>query len=223
MNILIIDKQILYRQSLVDLFLHQADMTVVGEGISAYEAIEMARRLHPDLILMEFNLSDGSSLDAARQILNEQPAARIIFMTEHDNDERLFSAVRLGVRGYLMKNIPTAQLLSAIRGVARGEAALSREMTARLMGEFARSQPVPLSQDAPFAGLTTREMQVLRELTSEATNREIADRLFISENTVRNHMHNILEKLGVSSRRDAIISARRHGIGSSPLPKVGRE
>jgi DNA-binding NarL/FixJ family response regulator len=213
MKILIIDEHILYRESLTQLFSRQPDMSVVGEGGSVREAIEFARRLRPDLILMDFSLPDGTGLDAAAQILNEQPTARIIFMTTQDNDERLFSAVRLGVRGYLMKNIPTSRLLSAMRGVEHGEAALSREMTARLMGEFARSQSQAPHQEPPFAGLTARELQVLRELATDATNREIADRLFISENTVRNHMHSILEKMGVPSRREAILMARRHGIG----------
>jgi len=213
MKILIIDAHILYRENLIQLFSRQSDMWVVGEGGSVREAIELARQLHPDLILMDFSLPDGTGLDAAAQILTDQPTERIIFMTTHDNDERLFSAVRLGVRGYLMKNIATSRLLSAMRGVVQGEAALSREMTARLMGEFARSQPQVSQPGIPIAGLTAREMQVLRELAADATNREIAVRLFISENTVRNHMHSILEKLGVPSRREAIIIARRHGIG----------
>jgi DNA-binding NarL/FixJ family response regulator len=223
MKILIIDEHILYRESLIQLFSRQSDMTVVGEGGSVREAIEQARRLRPDLILMDFSLPDGTGLDAAGQILAEQPGARIIFMTTHDNDERLFAAVRLGARGYLMKNIASARLLSAMRGVEHGEAALSREMTARLMGEFARSQPSLPQPDTPFAGLTARELQVLRELATDATNREIADRLFISENTVRNHMHSILAKMEVSSRREAILMARRHGIGTLHVQRAEKE
>jgi DNA-binding NarL/FixJ family response regulator len=215
MRILVVDDHILFREGLVGLISRQADMNVVGEGGSVREAIEQARKLRPDLILMDFSMPDGTGLDAARVVLEEQPNAKIVFLTLHDDDERLFAAVRLGAKGFLMKNIPVTRLLTALRGVDRGEAALSREMTARLMEEFARSQQPPRTETTPYAGLTTRELQVLRELATDATNREIADRLFISENTVRNHMHNILEKMGVPSRREAVNLARQHGIGSN--------
>lgn len=114
-----------------------------------------------------------------------------------------------------MKNIPVARLLAALRGVQRGEAALSREMTARLMDAFSQisppSTPVP---EAPFSVLTPRELEVLQELAKDATNHQIADRLFISENTVRNHVHNILEKLRISNRREAISLAHQNGLGT---------
>jgi DNA-binding NarL/FixJ family response regulator len=223
MKILIVDDHILFREGLISLVTRQPDMTVVGEGGSVREAIEQARKLRPDLILMDFTMPDGTGLDAATAILSEQPNAKIVFLTIHDDDERLFAAVRLGAKGYLMKNIPVARLLEAMRGVEHGEAALSREMTARLMEEFARSQQPPKVEDTPYAGLTSRELQVLRELATDATNREIADRLFISENTVRNHMHNILEKMGVSGRRDAVNLARQHGIGSNHSNRSDKE
>jgi DNA-binding NarL/FixJ family response regulator len=214
MKIIIIDDHILYREGLTLQINRQADMNVVGIGGSVREATDLARKLRPDLILMDFNLPDGTGLDAAQYILSEQPNAKIVFLTSQNDDERLFSAVRLGARGYLLKNIPVARLLAALRGVERGEAALSREMTAKLMGEFARANQPPTPTPSPFPGLTARELQVLRELATDATNREIADRLFISENTVRNHMHNILEKMGVASRREAVNLARQYGIGS---------
>ena len=115
-----------------------------------------------------------------------------------------------------MKNIPVARLLAALRGVQRGEAALSREMTARLMKAFTQINPpsTPVSE-APFGELTPRELEVLQEVATDATNHEIADRLFISENTVRNHVHNILEKLGISNRREAISLAHQHGLGTT--------
>lgn len=215
MKIIIIDDHILFREGLTGQLARQPDMIVVGVGGSVREAIDQARKLRPDLILMDFTLPDGTGLDAAQIILGEQPAAKIVFMTTHDDDERLFAAVRMGAKGYLMKNIPVARLLAALRGVERGEAALSREMTARLMDEFARANQPPNNDGTPFAGLTARELQVLRELATDATNREIADRLYISENTVRNHMHNILEKMGVPSRREAVNLAHQHGIGSA--------
>jgi DNA-binding NarL/FixJ family response regulator len=214
MKIIVVDDHILFREGITLQINRQADMSVVGVGGSVRDAADLARKLRPDLILMDFSLPDGTGLDAAQFILSEQPNAKIVFLTTHDDDERLFSAVRMGARGYLMKNIPVARLLAALRGVGRGEAAISREMTARLMDEFARANQPTAPMPSPFPGLTARELQVLRELATDATNREIADRLFISDNTVRNHMHNILEKMGVASRREAVNLARKHGIGS---------
>lgn len=215
MKILVVDDHILYREGLISQISRQPDMIIVGEGGSVREAIDLARKLRPDLILMDFSLPDGTGLDVASAVLSEQPNVKIVFLTVHDDDQRLFAAVRLGAKGFLMKNIPVPRLLIAMRGVERGEAALSREMTARLMNEFARSQQPPRAEDTPYAGLTSREMQVLRELATDASNREIANRLFISENTVRNHIHNILEKMSVTGRRDAVNLARQHGIGSN--------
>ena len=224
MKILIVDDHILFRDGITQLIASQSDMTVVGEGGSVREAVELTRKLRPDLILMDFSLPNGASLEAACAILSEQPNTKIVFLTNPDDypdqgdprttegNENLFAAVRMGAKGLLAKNIPAARLLAALRGVERGEAAISREMTARLMGEFARAYRPPAQVGTPFAGLTTREMQVLRELATDATNHEIANRLFISENTVRNHMHNILEKLGVSSRREVGNLARQHGV-----------
>ena len=215
MKILIIDDHVLFRERLISLVSHQPDMSVVGEGRSVREAIELSRTLQPDMILIDFSLPDGTGLDAAEVILKEQPGIQIIFLTIHDDDERLFSAIRLGAKGFLMKNIPVVRLLAALRGVQRGEAALSREMTARLMEAFAQINPPAAAQpETPFKGLTVREVEVLRELAKDATNHEIAGRLFISENTVRNHVHNILEKLGISNRREAVSLAHQHGFAN---------
>ena len=220
MKILIIDDHVLFREGLISLVSHQPDMTVVGEGGSVQEAIELSRSLQPEIILMDFSMPDGTGLDAAEVILRERPETRIIFLTIHDDDERLFSAVRLGAKGFLMKNIPVVRLLAALRGVQRGEAALSREMTARLMDAYAQmDQPSTPASDAPFSELTPRELEVLHELATDATNHEIADRLFISENTVRNHVHNILEKLGISNRREAISLAHQNGLGTTTPTK----
>jgi len=216
MKVLVIDEHILFRQRVTSLIARQPDMAVDGEGGSVHEAIDLCRKLRPDLILMDFSLPDGTGLDAAQTILSEFPNTKIVLMTVQDDEDLLFTAVRAGVRGFLKKNILVTRLLAALRGVGHGEAALSREMTAHLMNEYARSNP-PSSEhkDTPFSGLTVRELQVLRELTADITNREIADRLYISENTVRNHMHSILEKMGVTNRREAVHLARRHGIGTN--------
>jgi two-component system NarL family response regulator len=213
MRILIVDDHILFREGLSGLLSRQSDMQVVGEASSVHEAIEKFRALKPDIILMDFNLSDGTGLDATRVILQESPETNIIFLTVHDDDERLFAAVRLGAKGYLIKNLPVAKLLSALRGIKNGEAPISRHMMSKILTEFSKSNPCDQEGPSPLAVLTGREMEVISELATNATNREIADRLFISENTVRNHMHNILDKLNLSGRREAVALARQYGLG----------
>jgi DNA-binding NarL/FixJ family response regulator len=213
MKLLIVDDHVLFREGLVSLISRQTDMQVIGEGGSVSEAIALSRQLRPDLILLDFNLPDGTGLDATRIILTEVPTTRIIFLTISDEDERLFAAIRLGAKGYLLKSIPVARLLAALRGVDKGEPAISPEMVSRLMGEYARTISAPQSAPDPLAQLSARELEVLRELATGATNRLIAEKLFISENTVRNHVHKILDKLNIKSRRQAVVIANQQGLG----------
>ena len=221
MKILIVDDHVLFREGLVSLFSRQSDMTVVGEAGTVEEAINIARRVHPDVILMDFSLPDGTGLEATRAVLSDHPETKIVFLTIHDDDERLFAAIRAGAKGFLIKNIPVVKLLAAIRGLQSGEAALSRTMTNRLLEELARNPGVMEPANNPLNLLTSRELEVLGELANNATNREIAQRLYISENTVRNHMHNILDKLNLSSRREAVALARQYPLGSSAKAKKG--
>lgn len=212
MRILIVDDHILFREGLTGLLRAQEDMNVVGECGTVREAIDMAKQVRPEVILMDFSLPDGTGLDATRAILAEQPQAQIIFLTVHDNDERMISAMRAGAKGYLLKNLSVNKLLASLRALERGEAAISRTMMARVLQEFSQPTPLPASDPSPLVGLTSREIEVLQELADGITNQEIATRLFISENTVKNHIHNILEKLNLHNRREAIEFARKHGL-----------
>lgn len=212
MRILIVDDHILFREGLTGLLRSQNDMNVVGECGSVHEAVELAKQLHPEVILMDFSLPDGTGLDATRAILAEQPETQIIFLTVHDNDERMISAMRAGAKGYLLKNLSVNKLLASLRALERGEAAISRTMMARVLQEFSQPTPQPVNDPSPLVGLTSREIEVLQELADGITNQEIATRLFISENTVKNHIHNILEKLNLHNRREAIEFARKHGL-----------
>jgi DNA-binding NarL/FixJ family response regulator len=212
MRVLIVDDHILFREGLVGLLRSQSDMEVVGESGSVQEAIDQALKTKPNIILMDFSLPDGTGIDATRAILAELPQTRIIFLTVHDNDERLILAMRAGAKGYLLKNLSVNKLLASLRALDRGEAALSRTMMARILEEFAQSNPNDSAALSPLVGLTTREMQVLQELAEGITNQEIATRLFISENTVKNHIHNILEKLSLNNRREAIEYTRKYGL-----------
>jgi two-component system NarL family response regulator len=210
---LIVDDHVLFRQGLVSLFTQQPDFEVIGESGSVGEAIEAARRLKPDLILMDFSLPDGSGVEATQAILKARPETTIIFLTMHEDDERLFSAIRSGAKGYLLKNLPVSKLLASLRATKQGQAPISREMAGRIIEAFARSEPIKRSEKPNLIELlTTREIGVFYELTTGASNQEIAERLFISENTVKNHVHNILEKLEMSNRREVTSFAVRHGI-----------
>jgi two-component system NarL family response regulator len=212
LNLLIVDDHILFREGLASLFKAQPDFAVLGEAGNVREAIEKARSLKPDLILMDFSLPDGTGLDATEVILAEMPQVKIVFLTMHEDDERLFAAIQAGAKGYLLKNIPVTKLLLALRGIERGEAPLSRSMTTRVLQEFSRIKSAREQAPAIESGLeelTDREREVMQELVRGGSNKDIADRLFISENTVKNHVHNILEKLKLTSRRDIVRYAQR--------------
>jgi len=213
---LLVDDHTLFREGLASLLAGQPDFSVIGEAGSVQEAILMARDLRPDLVLMDFTLPDGTGLEATRAILAERPETKIVFLTVHEEDERLFAAVRSGAKGYLLKNVPVAKLLSFLRGLEQGEVALTPKMTGRILDEFARTEPArgPASDD--LSVLTARELDVLREISTGASNREIAQRLFIAENTVKNHVSNILSKLNLQNRREATRFAQQRGLTANP-------
>jgi len=213
MKILIVDDHVLFREGLASLIAKQPDLKVVGEAGSVAEAVELSRALKPDMILMDFNLPDGNGLDATQIILADQPNMKIVFLTIYEDDDRLFSAIRSGAQGYLLKNIPVVKLLAALRGlIEKGEAAITRQMTTRLMEEFTHTRKSESEGSNALSELTNREREILRYLASGATNQEIALKLVISENTVKNHVHNILEKLNLRSRREVLDFARRNGL-----------
>lgn len=218
MKVLVVDDHILFREGLVSLLRNQPDFDVLGEAGTVREAISQAALLKPDLILLDFTLPDGNGLEATEAILALDPNVKIVFLTVHESDDRLFSAVRAGARGYLLKNLSVSNLLASLRALERGEAAISRVMMGRILEEFSRDGRGGDNHFLPVE-LTTREMEILQQLSTNASNREIAGRLYISENTVKNHVHNILEKLKLSNRREAVDYARRLGVfpGSRPV------
>jgi DNA-binding NarL/FixJ family response regulator len=209
MKIIIVDDHILFREGLAAIIRSEPDIEIIGQAGTVQEAIETVKVLKPDMVLMDFSLPDGTGADATRAILKEHPKCKIIFLTMSEEDEHLFAAVRSGAKGYLLKNMHPSKLVSTLRSVQKGESALSRSMTLRLMEELARTKEPSQTGDPT---LTRREMEVLRELASGVSNQEIADHLFISENTVKYHVHSILEKLNLSDRRDAAIYARERGL-----------
>lgn len=221
-KILVIDDQILFRDGLTSLLCSQPDFEVVGSAGSVHEGCEQALLFHPDIILMDFSLPDGTGLDATRTILAHVPDCRIVFLTVHESDENLFAALRLGAKGYMLKNIGSLELLASLRALDRGEDAVSRKMVTRIVEEFARTPDAGSADHKIFANLSPRELDVLREIEGGATNLEIAQRLFLSVNTVKHHVRNVFGKLGVKNRRQVATLARKNGLVSKYPNPDGR-
>lgn len=208
-RIVVVDDHNLFREGLVAIIRSEPEIQVIGQAGTVRDAVELVRSLNPDLVLMDFTLPDGTGVDATREILQEHPHCKIVFLTMSEEDENLFAAIRGGAKGYLLKNMQPKKLVAAIKSVHQGESALSRSMTMRLMEELARTKS-PEHRGDPT--LTRRELDILRELASGYSNAEIAVHLVVAENTVKYHVHSILGKLGLSDRREAAEYARKHGI-----------
>ncbi len=209
MRLIIVDDHALFREGLASIIRSEPDVEIAGMAGSVREAVEMARAVKPDMILMDFSMPDGTGADATRQILSENPACKIVFLTMSEEDDNLFDAIRAGAKGYLLKNMQPSKLVVALRSVQNGESALSRNMTMRLMEELSRTQKTETPTDAT---LTLREIDVIRALASGLSNAEIAQQLFISENTVKYHVHSALGKLGLNDRKQLAAYARDRGL-----------
>ncbi len=215
MKVLIVDDQVLFREGLVGLINSQPNMAVVGEAGSAVEAVEKAGELKPDVILMDYNLPDGSGADAARMILKEQPKMNILFLTVMDSDAFLFSAIRSGARGYLLKDMPFAELIQSIRNAGQGQPVLSPRMTLKLMSELAHPTNEGSQEASDVSNLTTREVEILKLIGDNASNQEISEAMYISISTVKNHLHKLFIKLGLPNRQEVARYARRNGLRRS--------
>lgn len=209
MNLIIVDDHILFREGLASIIRSEPDMTITGMAGSVKEAVDLARVLKPDIVLMDFSLPDGTGADATRMILEEHSNCKIVFLTMSEEDENLFDAIRSGAKGYLLKNMQPQKLVAALRSVQKGESALSRSMTLRLMEELSRTKKPETPQDTT---LTLREIDVIRALASGLSNSEIAKQLFISENTVKYHVHSVLRKLGLTGRKELTQYAQERGF-----------
>lgn len=211
-RLVIVDDHALFREGLASIIRLEPDIEVSGLAGSVQEAVELVQELKPDIVLMDFTLPDGTGADATRMVLKDYPDCKIIFLTMSEEDEDLFTAIRSGAKGYLLKNMSPSKLITTIRSVQRGESALSRSMTLRLMEELSHTEEPERRGDHWLAKLTRREIEILRILASGMTNREIAEQLYISENTVKYHVHSLLEKLNLPDRRAAAKFAKDHGI-----------
>jgi DNA-binding NarL/FixJ family response regulator len=212
---LVVDDHTLLRKGLVGL-LADRGIKVLGEAADGRAAIEEAVRLKPDVILMDVNMPACGGIDATRAIHERLPDARVLMITVSDSDENLFSAVKAGAKGYVLKNVDPDELVSAMERVMKGEAVIPHQMASKFLQEFASLANGRVAQTSGASqALTPREEEILCELANGATNKEIANTLSISEHTVKIHLKNILKKLHMSNRTQAAIYAQRHGLVSA--------
>jgi DNA-binding NarL/FixJ family response regulator len=218
-RVLVADDHVLYRRGLEMVLSAEHDIEIVGEASDGAEAIRQAQELLPDLVLMDLRMPRRSGIEACTAIKDVAPATKIVILTISDDEADLFDAVRAGANGYLLKDVPGEDIAAGIRAVFGGQSLISPSMASALLSEFAalsrRAEHGPRSH-VPVPHLTDREMQVLRLVGRGMQNRDIARTLFISENTVKNHVRNILEKLQLHSRMEAVVFAVRENILDLP-------
>jgi DNA-binding NarL/FixJ family response regulator len=192
----------------------QGDIEVVGEGSDGNEAVEKAGDLLPDVVLMDIRMPRRGGIEACTAIKSAVPSAKIVMLTISDEEEDLFEAIKAGASGYLLKEISIDEVPQAVRAVQGGQSLISPSMASKLITEFAAlaKRSAERQQQVPAPKLTDREMEVLRLVAKGLGNREIARELFISENTVKNHVRNILEKLQLHSRMEAVVYAVREKL-----------
>ena len=216
LRLLIADDHPLFRDGLRSL-LEARGMEVVAEARNGREAVEQARRWHPDVVLMDLSMPEMGGLAATRLLSAGHSGPKVVVLTASEDDADLFEAIKSGAQGYLFKNLDSAAFFSLLEGVARGEPALTPGLARKLLGEFARPAPSRAASDASPEALTEREQEVLELLVQGVTsNRELADRLVVSENTVKYHLRNILGKLHVQNRAQVVAYAVRHGLTDPP-------
>lgn len=200
-GVLIVDDHTIVREALIHMFQETASFQVVGSAGAGLEAIPLARKLQPDLAIVDLNVPPLDGVETTRRILAVSPDTRVVILTAAENEDILVRALRAGARGYVLKSLPFRGLVNSLIRVMSGEVALPRDLTTRVVMRLGVDQRVPSRRVVD--GLTDRERQILRCLISGETNRQIAQRLIISEHTVRAHMRSLLHKLGVANRAQA--------------------
>ena len=211
-RVLLVDDHVLFRKGIASILAGRPGLDVVGEASNGFEAQEKARETMPDIILMDIHMPGCSGLEAVATIKREMPHVGIIMLTVSEDEEDLFTAIKNGAQGYLLKNLNPDDLFEMLDTVRRGEAGLTTAMMARVLDEFRRQPRREDTQQPAQEQLTPRELEVLQQVAKGATNKAIAETLFISENTVKIHLRNILDKLHLQNRIQAATYALREGI-----------
>jgi DNA-binding NarL/FixJ family response regulator len=209
-DILLVDDHEVVRLGLKSLLEHNDQFEVVAEAGTAKEAVAQVEKYHPDVVLMDIRLPGASGIEACEEITTRWPDVRVVILTSYAEDEMLFSAIRAGASGYVLKQIGAEGLITAIEAACRGEALLDPAVTQRVFQEVRRA--VKEEEAAAFANLSQQEKHVLALVSEGKTNREIAAALYLGEGTVRNYVSSILSKLGVSNRAEAAAYAVEHNL-----------
>jgi two-component system NarL family response regulator len=212
-RVLVVDDHALFRRGLEMVLEQEPDIEVVGEASDGAEAVERASDTTPDVVLMDVRMPRRGGIDACTAIKDAVPSTKIIMLTISDEEADLYDAIKAGAMGYLLKEISIEEVASAIRAVHGGQSLISPSMASKLLNEFASMiKRTDERQQVPTPRLTDREMEVLRLVAKGLNNRDIAKQLYISENTVKNHIRNILEKLQLHSRMEAVVYAVREKL-----------
>ena len=210
LRVMVVDDHALFRRGLEMVLGSEPDIELVGEASDGEEAIQKATEVMPDIVLMDVRMPKRSGIEATAEIKELMPHVKILMLTISDEETDLYDAIKAGASGYLLKEIPIEEVADAIRGVWAGQSRISPSMASKLLTEFAAiSKGADERPSMPAPRLTDREMEVLRLVAQGLNNRDIAKQLFISENTVKNHIRNILEKLHLHSRMEAVVYAVR--------------
>lgn len=232
-RVLLVDDQTLIRQGIRVLLMTEPGMEVVGEAANGKEALGLVEQLHPEVVLMDVRMPEMDGVTATREICAKHPEIGVIILTTFDDEAYIFDGLRAGARGYLLKDISSEEMAEAVRVVAKGGALIQPSITRKVLSEFARLSRQPLSRQ-PLSGqppsvppaspspaqravpltepLTDRELEVLRCIADGLSNREIAERLVITEGTVKNHVSNLIAKLDVRDRTQALLKAQEIGL-----------
>ena len=210
-RIVVADDHAVFREGLRAVLGSEPDMEVAGEAATGREVVELTSELRPDVVLMDIQMPQINGIEATRRILEANPEIGVVVLTMFEDDDSVFSAMRAGARGYVLKGADPSEILKVVRAVAAGEAYFGKEIAQRLTDFF--SAPKPASPKAPFPELTAREREVLDLIAQGHNNASIARLLFVSPKTVRNHISNIFTKLQIADRTQAILRAREAGLG----------
>ncbi|WP_419994634.1 response regulator [Streptomyces boninensis] len=217
-RVIIVDDQAMVRAGFAALLAAQTDIDVVGEAVNGVEGVDLGRRAHPDVVLMDVRMPEMDGLEAARQLLNPPPGVthrpKVLMLTTFDVDDYVYEALRAGASGFLLKDAPPADLISAVRVVAAGDALLAPSVTRRLIADFAtqRRQPRRGEPSLQLNALTPRETEVLELIARGLSNAEIAEKLVLAEQTVKTHIGRVLHKLDLRDRAQAVVFAYESGL-----------
>lgn len=212
-RILLVDDQALFREGLRTLLSLDGTIEIAGEATNGAEAVEAAQALRPELVLMDVRMPVMGGVEATRRVREVNPECRVLVLTTFHEDEEIFDALRAGACGYLLKDTPSEKLVEAIHAAVRGESVIEPSVAAKVVAEFNRLSSLrSVGAGAPSTQLSTRELDVLRQVARGRTNKEIASALHVTEGTVKNHLTNIFVRLGVLDRTQAALKARELGI-----------